>query len=148
MPDLPGQLPFLSDRQMEAWEPLFSVALACGDGPTCAAVVAAEQLAKRRPTAEDYIEMLVQDISDAFTATKADVLPTARLVEWLKKLEYRPWDDGFLFDGQFGHLTPNRLAQLLRQLEIVPTRFYDGGEKVRGYKLAQFTDAVSRYGRG
>jgi hypothetical protein len=134
-PDMP-----VEDRAADTWEPLVAVAdLAAGEWPARARKAVTVLVA-----AQDKADMeanlgtkLLADIKEVFTVAE---ISSADLVADLCKLKESPWDT-------FG-LDASGLAYRLKAYGVRPDRVrpYDGSIKqVRGYKLADFADAFSRY---
>jgi hypothetical protein len=68
------------------------------------------------------------------------VLRTEDLIEGLCTIEAAPWNE---WNGG-NKITPYGLAKMLKGFEIQPGQIRDP-EPRRGYKLAQFIDAFTRY---
>jgi len=85
---------------------------------------------------------LLADIRTIFAARKLDRLTSLKLVEELIAIEGRPWAE-----WKAGKpLSQNGLARLLKPLKIRPgTKRIDGEQTAKGYYLADFDDAFSRY---
>jgi hypothetical protein len=123
----------VNDRAAEKWEPLIIVADAAGGhwperARKAAAIMEAD--AALLETVPREIQIL-SDIRDAighnpFTAT-------AGILEKLWNISESPWGDE--------HLTSTKLAALLRQFGVTPTRNADGS--ARGYRLADLAPAFA-----
>jgi hypothetical protein len=106
---------------------------------------------EEKPSAPE-LELLLADIRDAFAkeggapvanmfADKMDVkIASADLVKVLLAIEGRPWAEM----GKLG-LTQNKLARMLKPLEIAPKNVGPKNARVRGYILADFREAFERY---
>jgi len=130
----------LNDRAADNWRPLLAIAdLAGGDWPRLAREAA---IALSGQTDDEAVGVLVlADIRDIFTKEGSDRLESAALVESLAKMEERPWPDW----KQGKPITPPQLARLLRLFEIAPRSIAIDSRRPKGYLLAQFEDAFSRY---
>jgi putative DNA primase/helicase len=133
---------FGSGRAADNWEPLLAIAHTLG--PICyesakqAATVLTRKHAKVSCTSED----LLRDIKAAFEKAKTERFPTALLINQLCADDEAPW--GTFSKGR--SITPTELARLLRAFDISSENMrLTGGAVVKGYKLAQFEDAFSRY---
>jgi putative DNA primase/helicase len=85
--------------------------------------------------------VLLGDIRELFEQRDEPHLTSADIVEHLVGLENRKWAE--LNNGK--PLTKNRLAALLKQFEVTPSGVRVGDRTPKGYALADFTDAFSRY---
>jgi hypothetical protein len=138
-------LEFLSDRDAECWQPLFSV-LAVADAvrlpelQTCAEALTGSKTA----TAEDDslpLKLLV-DIKMVFELGSTDRLSSIDLCERLRQDETAPWIE-------FDHgkpLTQRGLARMVGRFGVAPRviRLADGSTP-RGYLKSSFSDAWERY---
>lgn len=82
------------------------------------------------------------DIRSAFAEAAATWLTSQELCARLHAVEGHPWAE---FGDKKKLLSPTQLANLLRDFEIVPEKVRQGEKTLRGYGLAQFTDAFERY---
>lgn len=130
----------LHDRAADNWEPLFAIAdKAGGDWPERARRAA---VALSGSTEEDTARVMVlADIKAIFAEQSADRLPSTTLCEELAKLETRPWPEWR--NGK--PITARQLATLLRPHGIKPSSRREGGEVYKGYVLADFEEAFTRY---
>jgi hypothetical protein len=85
---------------------------------------------------------LLGDISAAFTAKNTDKIFSAQLCEELAAIEGRPWAE---WGRQRKPISMNQLATQLRRFSVSPHQIRIGEETGRGYELADFKDAFSRY---
>jgi len=133
VPEMP-----IEDRAADNWEPLIAVADAAGgDWPARArsAAVAMLNASAEEDTKAGLNTKLLDDIRTIFTTDRREFLPSRQLVNLLHLVEESPWDDF--------NLNTNGLARRLSGYGIKPKP--DAAGKVRGYHLASFTDAFSRY---
>jgi hypothetical protein len=132
-PDLPDEL---SNRAQDAWEPLLAIAeIAGGDWPARARTAAISLMTSR----DDLMPLgsrLLSDIRDAFDTTPSVSIATVQLLEVLCSIDDAPWGDWY---GR--PLSARKLATLLKPYGIEPQKERDW----RGYYLAHFLDAFSRY---
>jgi len=128
------------NRQADNWRPLLAIADVAGGQWPERARKAAE--ACRNAEADDgsRLEILLADIRDAF-ADKAE-MPSTDLVRALVELEGHPWAE--LGKGR-KPLTQNGLARRLKPLGIAPENIRVGDKVPKGYILARFKEAFSRY---
>jgi hypothetical protein len=77
-----------------------------------------------------------------FTEQGKDEIPSADLVRGLVGLDGRPWAE---LGKSRKPLTTNGLARRLKPLAIIPENIRVGDKVPKGYKLAHFEEAFSRY---
>jgi hypothetical protein len=145
VPELP---PALSDRQQDVWEPLLCLAdVAGGDWPKRARA-AAVALHERDPAADPAIgPLLLSHVREAFTTGDVEELPTGALLRALVDRDGTPWAEwwGEKVDSGETKGPGAKLAKLLRPYGIKPDQIWVDGKKARGYALAWFADAFTRY---
>jgi putative DNA primase/helicase len=135
----------MHDRAEDNFEPLLAIAdVAGGDWPDKARQ-AARALASSDDGDTSVGGQLLSDIKAIFAERRnTDWLPSEEIAGTLGKIEGRPW-------GEFGRsgkpITANGLARLLKPFGIRPGKAREDGYTpgVRGYALASFKDAFSRY---
>ncbi len=136
-PDLP-----VEDRAADTWEPLVAVAdLAGGDWPKRArAACRAMTDAAAADTEGAASERLLADLRGVFGT--AQTLWTVTILERLANLDEAPWGDWY---GR--PLNARDLAKLLRLYGVKSKNVREGGvgESLKGYAVADFTDAWRRY---
>jgi hypothetical protein len=136
-PALPDEL---DDRAQDCWEPLLAIAdLAGGDWPDRARAAALELSGNGEREDDSMTAILLRDIFSVFESTDIDRYRTADLIDELSKIEESPWGDWF---GK--PISPQALSKLLRPHRIRTLPIWIDGEKARGYKLDQFSDAFLR----
>jgi hypothetical protein len=138
----PADLLFLHDRANDNWRPLLAIADTVGGVWTERARESARLLSGVRDddTQPARVQALI-DIRDLFARLDTDRLSSAEIVKELAGMEDRPWSE-----WKHGNpVTKKQLASLLRPFGLKPTQFKEDGDKTRGYRLADFTDAFSRY---
>ncbi len=137
-PDIPEEL---HDRAQDNWEPLLAIAdLAEGEWPEKA------RLAAKKITDDEFHGAssadLLADIKGAFEQNVADRLTTAELLDNLISDELRPWATYY----KHKPMPPRQLAGKLGGYGIHPRNIKISSETVKkGYYLADFSDAFSRY---
>jgi putative DNA primase/helicase len=138
-PEMP---PELNDRAADNWRPLLAIAELAGESWPERARKAAVLLSGAVEEGEEAagVQMLA-DVRDLFRERNTDRLPSSEIVEALVQLEDRPWPEWRR--GQ--PLSKRQLASLLRRFGIKPKQLRVEGDKTRGYDLADFADAFSRY---
>jgi putative DNA primase/helicase len=139
-PELPD---CLSNRQADNWRPLIAIAELAGPVWRQDAVDAALKLSGQRENerTSDGIRLL-SDIRQLFAA-KSDVdrIHSANLCAELAHLEGRQWSEY----SKGKALTQTALAAMLEKYGIEPKQLRIGPESKKGYYLAAFADAFSRY---
>lgn len=128
----------LEDRQQDAWEPLYGIAVAAGGAWPGLADTAALRLAREAELveAETLEGRLLADIKVIFDP-RPDALfvSTTELLAGLRRNDDAPWGDA--------EFTSRRLAHRLGKFGIKPRRNTTGSE--RGYYRSDFKDAFARY---
>ncbi|MGH7074492.1 MAG: DUF3631 domain-containing protein, partial [Stellaceae bacterium] len=131
----------LHDRAADAWEPLFAIAdLAGGEWPNRGRK-AAVALSGAGAAGEDNIgSMLLADCREVF-ANRNGRISSAELVNALAYMAERPWAD-----WRHGKsITQATVAALLKRYEITTHNVRFGERTLKGYEMADFEDAFSRY---
>ena len=85
---------------------------------------------------------LLADIRDVFAAAGADKLASKDMAERLAQIEGRPWAE---FGKQRRPISPNQLANLLRGFGVLSRTIRVGDSTAKGYDMAGFSDAFSRW---
>jgi hypothetical protein len=143
----PEELDFLNDRQQDIWRPLLAIAELAGDQWTQKARESARLLSGSESEVDTSIRvLLLQDLRSLFEVSSQfekgpDRLPSSFIVEALGKMDDRPWPE--FKNGR--PITARQLASLLKSFGIKPALRREGQEVTRGYLLADFEDAFSRY---
>lgn len=133
-------LDFISDRDAEAWGPLFAIL----------SVAAPERLPELRDCAErlthsksanaedDSLALrLLLDMRDVWSDSYPKIF-TADLLQRLKKIEDGPWASDERFDGR-------RLSRVLRPFGITAATVRIGAETRKGYTWQEAEAAFARY---
>lgn len=136
-----NDLPFLADREADLWMPVFAVC----------AVAAPERVAELRKCAlalcgdkaaddlDDSVALtLLSDVRSVWTPGRQN-MTTASLMDALVRLPESAWAE------PEHKLTPKKLAGMLRPFGIEPRQVRVGGGTGKGYLLADFEAAYSRY---
>jgi putative DNA primase/helicase len=132
--------PTLRNRHADNWRVLFAIADAAGGDWPRLARHAAELLDE--PDDDDTVGLvLLGDIRELFKQRGEPHLTSADIVDHLVGLENRKWAE--MSSGK--PLSKNRLAAMLKQFEVTPRGVRVGDRTPKGYALADFTDAFSRY---
>jgi putative DNA primase/helicase len=138
-PEMPAGL---DDRAADAWEPLVAIGDAAGAGWPKRSREVALALSGDGVKEDDSVRgILLADISRTFTARGLPQMPTAELIEQLVAVEGHPWAE---WKGG-KPITPTGLARLLAPFKIFPSTIRVGDSTSKGYRLADFADAFSRY---
>jgi hypothetical protein len=134
-PELPSEL---TDRQADAWEPLFAVADMTGGEWPARARRAAHELA---PTDADDAGYGTQLLAALRAAMTGDHVPTAELLNTINEddeLPFGGWRDGRGLDAR-------TLARMLKPYGVRPKTLSIGDTRPKGYALLDCQDAFSRY---
>lgn len=131
----------VEDRAADTWEPLVAVAdLAGGSWPSLArnaAVRLCTDAADGDSDASLGVRLLA-DIRDIFSEAQKAALGSEDLVLRLQDVKEAPW--------RAFALSQRDLSYRLRNFNVKPDRVRpDGTTQIRGYRLADFTDAFARY---
>jgi 5S rRNA maturation endonuclease (ribonuclease M5) len=142
-PDIP---PEVTDRDADVWEALLAVAdLAGGHWPETARRAAVALVAASKQRAPSVGVLLLRDIRTVFLGTadepqNIDQLTTEQLLSALNRMDESPWPT--IRRGE--PLDSRGLSQRLSKYGI-GSKLHAGERGLRGYVVAQFTDAWSRY---
>jgi hypothetical protein len=143
-PELPDEL---SDRQQDAWEPLFAIAKLAGgewlDLAREAAIVLHGGVADH-----DVGMLLLRNMRDLFNERDTDALATKTILTALvNRDDDSPWAHWWGDDVQREQTKGpgSRLARLLKPYQIEPKTIRIDGATSKGYSRADFDDAWSRY---
>jgi len=130
----------LNDRAADNWTPLFAIADLCGWHEQAEA--AALKLSSDSDNSDSVNVMLLEDVSKVFETRGVDRLPSQSICDDLAKMEDRPWPEWC--KGK--PITPRQLAKRLGVFGIHSQQHkQDGNKNLRGYEIADFKDALSRY---
>jgi len=136
-----GDLDFLTDREADLWMPLFAACAVAApkriaELKRCAQVLSG---AKAADDVDDSVALtLLDDVRSVWTAGSLNML-TASLITALEQLPESRWPE------PENRLTPIKLAGILRPFGILPGTIRVGQGTAKGYKLADFESAFSRY---
>lgn len=130
-----------SDRDEDNWEPLITIADAVGGSYPELSRQAAIELCKRSDDEDNVNIDLLIDIKEYFTDNKTDRITTKALIEYLCKLDHRPWRDWK--NGKV--ITPAGVGRLLRPFGIKSKNGRFGGQQHKGYFLDDLKLAFERY---
>ena len=139
-PQIPSAL---NDRAADNWTPLFALAdLAGGDWPEKARAAAIALSGSSESEVLGTAAQLLADVQQIFADAKVDKISSQTLCERLVEIEGRPWAE---FGKNQKPISKNQLANVLREFNIHPHGVRIGADTPRGYELADFADAFSRY---
>lgn len=125
---------FITDRQVEIWRPLASLAEDIGVDVTNAVTLVSKAVDMRSDT-----ELLLEDIRDIFNEhVGRDFLPTQTLLDELHQREHGGWNE---YQGRA--LTSHILGRMIGRHDIKSRRNPTG--TVRGYYRGSFTKAWEHY---
>jgi putative DNA primase/helicase len=139
-PSVPGAL---HDRAADNWTPLLVLAdLAGGDWPAKAREAALELSGGEGAEALGANAQLLTDIHQVFGESGTDRIASKDLCERLASIEGRPWAE---FGKNQKPISPNQLANLLREFGISSRGVRIGDATPRGYYRDDFAAAFSCY---
>jgi Protein of unknown function (DUF3631)/Toprim-like len=137
-PELPEEL---GDRAADVWEPLLAIAHAAGGEWVERAERAALSLSARDVSEDDSLGVkLLGDVRTVLSSTYEQRISTETLIEKLALIEESPWRDWY---GK--HVTPRKVAQILKPYGIKPKTFRFEERIANGYERAAFVEAWDRY---
>jgi putative DNA primase/helicase len=132
----------LHDRAADNWRPLLAIADVANAELSKVARHVAIVLSKSSVTdQESWRIQLLSDIRSLFSNRGIDRIPSDDAVSYLIGLDERPWSE--MNKGR--NMTKTTLARFLKPFEIAPTTIRVNERTVKGYHLAMFEDAFSRY---
>lgn len=139
----PSPVEGLSDRAVDNWMPLLSIAEVLGGTWPARARKAALELSGQAATDNESLKVeLLRDIQAVYNESGRDRVASADLCNLLVLLEERPW-------GTWKHgkpMTPVQLSRLLKPFAVTSrTIRLEGQGTARGYHLEDFADAFDRY---
>jgi uncharacterized protein DUF3631 len=138
----PTQVDALGDRANDCWEPLFAIADFAGSHWPETARAAALTLHGIEPDVPSTGAALLGDVREVFEVKHVDRLPSADLLTALVEEEEAPW-------ATWNRGRPMSVKQLSARLADFGIRSQSirlpNGKTPKGFHLAQFGDAFSRY---
>ncbi len=131
-----------NDRAMDNWTPLFTIASIVG-GSWPEEVQSAYRLLNQQGDEETPAVQLLRDIQEIFAQQQCERLHSVDLVRYLVTIDESLWAEWQ--NGQ--PITPSQMAKILSAFGIRPKTLRAGvpEKRLKGYTLAQFQDAFSRY---
>jgi len=135
-----ASLDFVSDRDAEAWAPLFAILAVAAPERLSELRVCAERLthSKSANAEEDSLALrLLVDMRDVWPGSEPKLF-TAELLKRLKDIEDGPWASDERFDGR-------KLSCLLRPFGVTPQTLQIGKDNRKGYYREHAEAAFSRY---
>jgi len=131
-----------NDRAMDNWTPLFTIAGVVG-GSWPEEVQSAYEFLNHQGDEETPAVRLLQDIQTIFTQQQCERLHSVDLVRYLVAIDESPWHEWR--NGQ--PITASQMAKMLSAFGIRSKTLRAGvpEKRLKGYTLAQFQDAFSRY---
>jgi hypothetical protein len=128
------------NRAADNWRPLVTIADAAGgEWP----MLAREAVQRATETTDDESirVLLLSDVRTIFAQRKVDRLPSVEMINALIAIEERPWAEW----KRGKPMSPNSLARQLAPFGIAPETIRVGDKTPKGYLLAHFQDAFTRY---
>jgi hypothetical protein len=135
-----AELDFVSDRDAEAWAPLFAILSVASPERLPELRTSAERLTsfKGANAEDDSLALrLLSDMREVWPASEPKIF-TVELLERLKKIEDGPWASDERFDGR-------RLSRLLRPFGVNVATVRIGSETRKGYSWQDTEAAFARY---
>ncbi|MFZ0818543.1 MAG: DUF3631 domain-containing protein [Candidatus Acidiferrales bacterium] len=137
---LATNLEFISDRDAEAWAPLFAILSVADPSRIGELQSCAENLTntKAANAEDDSLSLrLLADVRSAWPAAEPKIF-TVELVQRLKAIEDGPWASDERFDGR-------RLSRLLKPFGVTPTTVTIRNDTRKGYHRHSAEGAFARY---
>jgi len=134
---------FLSDRDLENWEPLLAVLTVANPSRLPDLRVAAEALTARKVSdAQDDSQRLrlLADMREVWPESERKIF-TVELLKRLKSIEDGPW----VSDVSDKKLDARKLSRFLRPFEVRPESVQIGGDNLKSYYREHAEAAFSRY---
>jgi hypothetical protein len=132
----------LNDRQQDICDPLIQIGALAGDDWSKRLRAALEKVCAAVDIADESTGIqLLSDVRNIFDESGKEALPTAELLDYLKKIETSPWLDWAKGKG----LSPAGLSRLLKPFGIGPRNIRIGSIVPKGYLAASFKDVWERY---
>jgi hypothetical protein len=135
-----AELGFVSDRDAEAWAPLFAILSVAAPKRLPELRTCAERLthSKGANAEDDSLTLrLLADIREVWSESESKIF-TTELLQRLKKIEDSAWASDERFDGR-------RLSRLLRPFGITAATVRIGAETRKGYTREDAGAAFARY---
>jgi putative DNA primase/helicase len=129
------------NRAADNWRPLLAIADAAGGSWPARARAAIKSLMLAGEADQSIRVTLLGDIRAIFAEGHADRLSSAELIAALIAIEGRPWAEWKAGKA----ITANNLARLLAPFAIQPGTIRTNDGTPKGYHIAQFQDAFTRY---
>lgn len=140
----PDRLEGVSDRQRQVTKPLLAIADVAGaHWPERVRRAAVEVFSGKSSEDQSTGVQLLSDIRDVFSTKAADRISSKELVDTLVEMEERPWPEFGKTGKPISKATVGRL--LSKNYNISSSTVRDGALTFKGYHLAWFQDAFSRY---
>lgn len=131
----------LNDRACDCWEPLLAIADLIGEACAHSARSAAQSLHGNEEEVPSIGVELLRDVKEVFERRQASRLASTLLLELLLQDEESPWSTW----NRGRAMTARQLSQRLGEFSIKPKTMRINGHPVKGYDIADFSDAFNRY---
>ena len=131
----------LNDRQQDNWEPLLAIAQVVGGDWPDKALKAALKLSGTESMAQTIGTELLADIRAIFESRNIDRIKTADLIDALCDDDEAPW----CAYNRGKAISSRQIAKRLKDYGITSGTIRISGTTAKGYLLADFTEAFSRY---
>jgi hypothetical protein len=131
----------LDSRQGDIWRPLLAIADIIGGHWPDTARTAAVGLHGVGDEETDYGLLMLEDVRDLFVKSGGDALFSAAIVEYLGKLEHRPWPE-YRNDRP---ISTRGVASLLGRFGVKPKPVRFGSATGKGYAYATLLPVFEKY---
>jgi|GEM_PF-1177873 len=130
-----------NDRAVDNWKPLLEIANSLNNEWLLKAEKAMIDMENDNSIEDSLNVELLKDIEQYFEKEEANKVFSKSLVNYLCKLEERPWADLRRGNG----LTQNILARMLKPFDIVSKTIRIEADRAKGYELSQFKKTFKQY---
>lgn len=134
----------ISDRALDNWEPLLTIAELAGDSWIQKVHQAAQSLSTRNDEVSPIGTELLKDIQGIFEEKYLMKIHTVDLINYLCEDEESPWST-YNFRSQDKKITPRQLGKLLAAYQIRSKNIEIGGTQRKGFEESCFEESWSRY---
>jgi len=132
----------LNDRQLDNWQPLFTIANYASEHWLTIAKKAAINISESTDEDDSESILLLHDIKKTFNQAGKSQISTSELIEALCEIQDSPWAT---YNNPRDPITSRQLSQQLKAYEINARQLRIDGRQCRGYKQSNFEDAFQRY---
>jgi putative DNA primase/helicase len=134
----------ISDRALDNWEPLLSIAKLAGNAWVEKVYQAAMSFSENDKEILPIGTELLKDIEKIFSDKSIIKIHTVDLINYLCEDEESPWSM-YNFRGQGKKITPRQLSKLLSPYQIITKNIEIGGVQRKGFDKYIFEESWKRY---